>query len=34
MNRTIMNYLLDFEQHLNGYANLIKLELKQNYVAN
>ena len=31
MNRTIMNYLLDFEQHLNGYANLIEIELKQKY---
>ena len=31
MDGTIMDYLLEFEQHLNGYANLIKIELKQKY---
>lgn len=28
---TIMDYLLEFEQHLIGYANLIEIELKQKY---
>lgn len=31
MDGTIMDYLLEFEQHLNGYANLIEVELKQKY---
>lgn len=31
MNGTIMYYLLEFEHHLNGYANLIEIELKQKY---
>lgn len=26
-----MDYLLDFENHLKGYANLIEIELKQKY---
>lgn len=28
-----MDYLLDFENHLKGYANLIEVELKQKYPA-
>ena len=31
MDGTIMDYLLEFEQHLNGYANLIEIELKQKF---
>lgn len=31
MDGTIMDYLLEFEHHLNGYANLIEIELKQKY---
>lgn len=31
MDGTIMDYLLEFEQHLNGYANLIEIELKPKY---
>lgn len=30
---SIMDYLYDFEKHLNGYANLIELELKEKYPA-
>ena len=35
MDGSIMNYLLDFENHLKGYANLIEIEieLKQKYPA-
>lgn len=32
MNGTVMDYLLDFENHLRGYANLIEIELKQRYL--
>ena len=28
-----MDYLLQFENHLKGYANLIEIELKQKYPA-
>lgn len=31
MDGSIMDYLLDFENHLKGYANLIEIELKQKY---
>lgn len=31
MDGTIMDYLLEFEEHLNCYANLIEVELKQKY---
>lgn len=31
MDGTIMDYLLEFEHHLNGYANLIEIELRQKY---
>lgn len=31
MNGSIMNYLYDFKDHLNGYANLIEFELRQKY---
>ena len=31
MDGTAMDYLLDFENHLKGYANLIEIELKQKY---
>jgi hypothetical protein len=30
---SIMDYLLDFENHLKGYANLMEIELKQKYPA-
>ncbi len=30
---SIMNYLLEFENHLKDYANLVEIELKQNYPA-
>ena len=33
MDASIMDYLLDFENHLKGYANLIEIELKQKYPA-
>lgn len=33
MDGSIMDYLLDFENHLKGYANLIEIELKQKYPA-
>lgn len=33
MDGLIMDYLLDFENHLKGYANLIEIELKQKYPA-
>lgn len=28
---SIMDYLYDFKDHLNGYANLIEFELRQKY---
>ena len=31
MDGSVMNYLLEFEYHLKGYANLIEIELKQKY---
>ena len=33
MDGSIMDYLLKFENHLKGYANLIELELKEKYPA-
>ncbi len=33
MEGSIMDYLLNFENHLKGYANLIEIELKQKYPA-
>jgi hypothetical protein len=33
MDGSIMDYLLDFENHLKGYANLMEIELKQKYPA-
>lgn len=30
---SIMDYLLEFENHLKGYANLVEIELKQKYPA-
>ena len=31
MDGSVMNYLLEFEYHLKGYANLVELKLKQKY---
>lgn len=31
MDGTAMDYLLDFENHLKGYANLVEIELKEKY---
>ena len=31
MDGSIMDYLYDFQDHLNGYANLIEFELRQKY---
>lgn len=31
--RLVMDYLLEFEYHLNGYANLVEFELKQRFPA-
>lgn len=33
MDGSVMDYLLEFEYHLKGYANLIEFELKQKYPA-
>lgn len=33
MDGSIMDYLLDFENHLKGYANLVEIELKEKYPA-
>lgn len=33
MDGSIMDYLLEFENHLMGYANLMEFELKQRYPA-
>ena len=31
MDGSVMDYLLEFESHLKGYANLVELKLKQKY---
>lgn len=31
MNGSVMDYLLEFENHLKGYANLIEFELKERF---
>ena len=31
MDGSIMDYLYDFQNHLNGYANFVEFELKQKY---
>ena len=31
MDGSIMDYLYDFQSHLNGYANLVEFELKKKY---
>ena len=33
MDGSVMDYLLEFENHLKGYANLVEIELKQKYPA-
>ena len=33
MDGSIMDYLLEFDNHLKGYANLVEIELKQKYPA-
>lgn len=33
MDGSIMDYLLNFENHLKGYANLVEIELKEKYPA-
>lgn len=33
MDGSVMNYLLEFENHLKGYANLVEFELKQKFPA-
>ena len=33
MDGSVMNYLLEFENHLKGYANLVEIELKAKYPA-
>lgn len=33
MDGSIMDYLLNFENHLKGYANLVEIELKKKYPA-
>ena len=33
MDGSIMDYLLNFENHLKGYANLVEFELKQRFPA-
>lgn len=33
MDGSVMDYLLEFEYHLKGYANLIKFELKEKFPA-
>ena len=33
MDGSIMDYLLNFENHLIGYANLVEIELKEKYPA-
>ena len=30
---SVMNYLLEFEYHLKGYANLVEFELKEKFPA-
>lgn len=31
MDGSIMDYLYNFQNHLNGYANLVEFELRQKY---
>ena len=31
MDASVMDYLLEFENHLKGYANLIEFELKESF---
>ena len=33
MDGSVMDYLLEFENHLKGYANLIEFELKKRFPA-
>lgn len=33
MDGSVMDYLLEFENHLKGYANLIEFELKERFPA-
>ena len=33
MDGSVMNYLLEFENHLKGYANLVEFELKERFSA-
>ena len=33
MDGSVMDYLLEFEYHLNGYANLVEFELKERFHA-
>lgn len=33
MDGSIIDYLLDLENHLKGYANLVEIELKEKYPA-
>ena len=33
MDGSVMDYLLEFEYHLKGYANLIEFELKEKFPA-
>ena len=33
MDGSIMDYLLEFENHLKGYANLVEIELNQKFPA-
>ena len=33
MDGSVMDYLLEFEYHLNGYANLVEFELRERFPA-
>lgn len=33
MDGSVMDYLLEFEYHLNGYANLVEFELRKSFPA-
>lgn len=33
MNGSVMDYLLEFEYHLKGYATLVEFELRKNFSA-
>ena len=33
MDGSVMDYLLEFEYHLNSYSNLVQFELKQKFPA-